>query len=291
MATLGEGIWPVEPRSGMRSSSVYDLPTSRTMSLALDSVTKVAGQLASVPDLTKAMRGLDTMNRAYGPRITEMQRAVERYNEASGLRIAEMQRAVEKYNQASGLRITEMQRAVERYNQTSGLRIAEMQRAVARYNQTSGLRIAEMQWAVERYNQTSGLRIVEMQRASSARQFVSTARVGESFLETQFVSLARLRESLAAMQGIGISRPALEELQALFEQPSQVDDASESPDSRLDSPVDTEGALAALDQAKLNLLFFMFVLWVRATPYLSTNDIAEFARWWVEFVAVLLSGQ
>ena len=98
------------------------------------------------------------------------------------------------------------------------------------------------------------------------------------------------RSWLAEMQRITAPMPDVQELQSALSELSRMDDVLESPEGWSDSPDDANSELASFDQVRAQVLLFMFVLWVRVTPYLSPKDMAEFARWWSEFVAALLSG-
>ena len=114
------------------------------------------------------------------------------------------------------------------------------------------------------------------------------ARGIPSFQETDAI----LRELTASMPDWPKATAFLEdasELQRLLADSSLRDDHLESTERWLDSPDCTDGELASLDRVRRLFLLLMFVLWVRVTPYLSARDLAEFARWWVEFVATLLS--
>ncbi len=67
-------------------------------------------------------------------------------------------------------------------------------------------------------------------------------------------------------------------------------DGVEVPAEQSESLDDPYSDSTPSDFVKVQLLLPMIVLWVWVTPYLSAEDMAQFVRWWVEFVAALLSG-
>ena len=102
-------------------------------------------------------------------------------------------------------------------------------------------------------------------------------------------ALAAERESLAELRQMSARIPELLDLQSVLGEMSQIGNNVEPSAGKVVSSDEADSESPSLDHLKLQLLLVMIVLWVRVTPYLSPGDMAQFVKWWVDFVAALLA--
>ena len=142
--------------------------------------------------------------------------------------------------------------------------------------------------------------LVGMQSGSSGKLLESLAeRQRESFLGLQESLVERQRESFLGLQESLVERHRSlleqtvadwEDLRRTLEERSPEGDSLDYQDEIADSIDDADNESPSLDLLRTRLLLFMFVCWVRVTPHLSAQEMAEFVRWWVEVVAALVAG-